>query len=115
MKLQHVTPESVGVPSQAVLDLLDEFYHQGVEMHGLMLLRHGQVYAEGHWAPYNAQTPHILFSFSKSLTSTAIGFAVQEGILSLEDKLVDLFPDKVPVNPSENLQACCVRDLLMMA
>ena len=92
MKLQHVTPESVGVPSQAVLDLLDEFYRQGVEMHGLMLLRHGQVYAEGHWAPYNAQTPHILFSFSKSLTSTAIGFAVQEGILSLEDKLVDLFP-----------------------
>lgn len=115
MKLQHVTPESVGVPSQAVLDLLDEFYRQGVEMHGLMLLRHGQVYAEGHWAPYNAQTPHILFSFSKSLTSTAIGFAVQEGILSLEDKLVDLFPDKVPENPSENLQACCVRDLLMMA
>ena len=43
MKLQHVTPESVGVPSQAVLDLLDEFYRQGVEMHGLMLLRHGQV------------------------------------------------------------------------
>lgn len=40
---------------------------------------------------------------------------MQEGILSLEDKLVDLFPDKVPVNPSENLQACCVRDLLMMA
>ena len=115
MKLQHVTPESVGVPSQAVLDLLDEFYRQGVEMHGLMLLRHGQVYAEGHWAPYNAQTPHILFSFSKSLTSTAIGFAVQEDILSLEDKLVDLFPDKVPENPSENLQACCVRDLLMMA
>ncbi len=86
MKLQHVTPESVGVPSQAVLDLLDEFYRQGVEMHGLMLLRHGQVYAEGHWAPYNAQTPHILFSFSKSLTSTAIGFAVQEGILSLEER-----------------------------
>lgn len=62
MKLQHVTPESVGVPSQAVLDLLDEFYRQGVEMHGLMLLRHGQVYAEGHWAPYNAQNaPHPLF------------------------------------------------------
>ena len=102
-----------GVLNCATLDLLDEFYRQGVEMHGLMLLRHGQVYAEGHWAPYNAQTPHILFSFSKSLTSTAIGFAVQEGILSLEDKLVDLFPDKVPENPSENLQACCVRDLLM--
>lgn len=114
MQLQHVTPESVGVPSQAVLDLMDQLYRYGVEMHGLMLLRHGKVYAEGHWAPYNAQTPHILFSFSKSLTSTAIGFAVQEGVLSLDDRLVDIFPDKLPENPSENLQKCQVRHLLMM-
>lgn len=114
MELPRVTPESVGVPSQAVMDLLDELYRYGIEMHGIMLLRHGKVYAEGHWAPYNAQTPHILFSFSKSLTSTAIGFAVQEGALSLDDYLVDIFPDKIPQEPSENLKKCQVRHLLMM-
>ena len=114
MEFQHVTPESVGVPSQAVLDLIDELYCYGIDMHGLMLLRHGKVYAQGFWKPYNPQTPHIMFSFSKSLTSTAIGFAVQEGIHSLDDKLCDIFPDKLPENPSENLKKCCVRHLLMM-
>ena len=114
MVLERATPEQVGISSQAVLDFLDQLYREGIEMHAFMLLRHGKVCAEGCWKPYNPQTPHIMFSFSKSLTSTAIGFAVQEGILSLDDRLVDLFPDKAPENPSENLQKCQVRHLLMM-
>ena len=114
MEFPRVSPESVGVPSQAVLDLLDELYRYGIEMHSFMLLRHGKVFAQGHWKPYNPQTPHAMFSFTKSLTSTAIGFAVQEGLLSLDDRLVDLFPDKIPEEPSENLQKCQVRHLLMM-
>ena len=86
MEFPRVSPESVGVPSQAVLDLLDELYRYGIEMHSFMLLRHGKVFAQGHWKPYNPQTPHAMFSFTKSLTSTAIGFAVQilgghEGLL----------------------------------
>ena len=114
MNFARVTPESVGIPSQAVQDMLDELYRQGIEMHAFMLLRHGKVCAEGSWAPYRPDTPHIMFSFSKSLTSTAIGFAVQEGILSLDDRLIDLFPEKSPADPSENLQKCRVRHLLMM-
>lgn len=114
MELERVTPESVGISSRAVLDLLDAWYREGVEMHSFMLLRHGKVCAEGSWAPYRADTQHIMFSFSKSLTSTAIGFAVQEGILSLDDKLVDIFPEKLPENPGENLQKATIRHLLMM-
>lgn len=114
MKFSRVTPESVGIPSGAVLDMLDELYRQGIEMHAFMLLRHGKVCAEGSWAPYRPDTPHIMFSFSKSLTSTAIGFAVQEGLLSLDDRLIDIFPEKAPAQPSENLKKCQVRHLLMM-
>ncbi len=114
MNLQHCTPESVGIPSAAVTAMLEELYAQGIEMHSFMLLRHGKVCAQGAWKPYAMDEPHIMFSFSKSLTSTAIGFAVQEGILSLDERLVDLFPDKVPESPSENLQKCQVRHLLMM-
>ena len=57
----------------------------------------------------------MMFSFTKALTSTAIGFACQEGALSLDDRLSELFPDKMPENPSENLLACTVRDLLTMS
>lgn len=114
MEFQRVTPESVGIPSQAIQDLLDEWYRRGIETHGFMLLRHGKVCAQGSWLPYRPGVPHIMFSFSKSLTSTAIGFAEQEGILSLDERLVNIFPDKAPANPSENLGKAAVRHLLMM-
>lgn len=114
MEFERVTPESVGIHSQAVVDMLDELYRYGIEMHSFMLLRHGKVCAEGAWKPYRPGVQHIMFSFSKSLTSTAIGFAQQEGILSLDEKLVDIFPDKIPENPSENLKKAEIRHLLMM-
>ena len=114
MNLQHCTPESVGIPSAAITAMLEELYAQGIEMHSFMLLRHGKVCAQGAWKPYAMDEPHIMFSFSKSLTSTAIGFARQEGLLSLDERLVDLFPDKIPENPSENLKKAEIRHLLMM-
>ena len=114
MEFQRVSPESVGVRSRAILDMLDQLYRDGIEMHGFMLLRHGKVCAEGTWAPYRPGVPHTMFSFTKSLTSTAIGFAVQEGLLSLEERLIDLFPEKAPREPSENLRKATVRHLLMM-
>lgn len=114
MKLDRVTPESVGIPSKKIENFLDDLTGAGVELHSFMLLRHGRVCAEGYARPYDAHTPHIMFSFSKSLTSTAIGFAEREGILSLEEKLVDIFPDRLPAQVSENLAACRVEDLLMM-
>ena len=84
-------------------------------MHGLMVLRHGKVCAEGWWAPYGPQYKHSMFSFSKTLTATAIGFAEQEGLLSLEEKLVDIFPDLCPDNPSENLRKADIFSLLTMS
>ncbi len=115
MEFKRVTPESVGIHSKGVLDFLEDVERRGVEMHGMMLLRHGKVCAEGWWKPYNPDSPHMMYSFTKSLTSTAIGFARQEGKIALEEKLCDIFPDKMPEGPSENLLACTVRDLLTMS
>lgn len=114
MVFEKVTPESVGIPSSAVMGLINQMKHDGVEMHSMMLLRHGKVYAQGWWAPYAPDLRHIMFSFSKSYTSTAVGFMEQEGMLSLEERLVDIFPEFIPENPSENLLKCNVSHLLMM-
>ena len=114
MVLKRVTPESVGIHSEGVLKFLDLIEARGVELHSMMLLRHGKVCAEGWWKPYNPQSPHMMFSFTKALTSTAIGFAWQEGVIRLEDKLSEILADKLPKNPSENLLSCTVWDLLTM-
>ncbi|MBO0887298.1 MAG: serine hydrolase, partial [Acidimicrobiales bacterium] len=74
-----------GVDAAGVLAFLDAIESAGFDLHSLMLVRHGHVVAEGWWAPYRADRVHLLYSLSKSFTSTAIGMAEAEGLLSIED------------------------------
>jgi CubicO group peptidase (beta-lactamase class C family) len=90
--LPRSTPASQQVDPAAILGFLDAMDdHPGVEMHSLMVLRHGQVVAEGWWAPYSAERPQLLYSLSKSFTSTAAAFAQAEGLLGLDDTVVSHF------------------------
>src|SRR3954466_9603960 len=112
--LPRSTPEAQGVASTALLQFVDALDHND-GMHSVMVLRHGHVIAEGWWAPYDAAHNHILYSLSKSFTSTAVGFAVAEGKLSIDDEVLKFFPDDAPTNSSANLKAMRVRDLLIMS
>lgn len=114
-KLARSTPESQGVSASGILDFLDAISHEKFELHSFMMLRHGQVIAEGWWDPYGPDLVHTMYSMSKSFTSTAVGFAVAEGKLSVEDKVVSFFPKDLPDQISENLAAMRVKDLLTMS
>ncbi len=113
--LPRSTPESQGIASQAILQFIDKADREADSLHSFMLVRHGHVVAEGWWTPYDAKSKHELYSLSKSFTSTAVGLAVAEGKLSVEDRVVSFFPDDVPSDASENLKAMRVRDLLTMS
>jgi CubicO group peptidase (beta-lactamase class C family) len=80
-----------------------------------MLLRHGYVISEGWWAPYSAEKPHSLFSLSKSFTSTAIGLAVEEDLLTVDDFVISYFPEDTPKEVSENLAKLRIKHLLSMS
>src|SRR5215831_21369772 len=71
--LPRSTPERQGISSADILDFVDTADKQIDMMNSFMFVRHGYVVAEGWWAPYDAATPHILYSLSKSFTSTAVG------------------------------------------
>ena len=113
--LPRATPESQGISSAGIQGIIDEQDAKNYGMHSLMILRHGKVVAEGWWAPYAANETHQLFSLSKSFTSTAIGLLQAEGRLNIHDKLVSFFPDDLPAEPSDNLKAMRLRDVLMMS
>ncbi len=98
-----------------MLAFLDAAASARLDLHSLMLVRHGHVVAEGWWAPYRADLVHLLYSLSKSFTSTAIGMAEAEGLLSIDDPVVSFFPDKVPVGASPYVTGMKVRHLLAMA
>lgn len=112
---EMVSPESVGIRRKGIEDFLDSAEKNGLELHRFMILRHGKCVAKITWEPYREDDLHPLFSFSKSLTATAIAFARQEGILSLDEKLVDIFPEDIPDDPSENMKECSLHHLLCMS
>jgi CubicO group peptidase (beta-lactamase class C family) len=107
-------PYEVGVDAQAILNTLERLEAADLGLHGFILVRHGKVFSKGWYAPYGAQRRHMLFSLTKSFTSTAVGFGVQEGLLTLEDKVVDFFPEKLPFRPCENMEKMRVKHLLNM-
>src|SRR5437764_4919623 len=113
--LPRSTPEAQGVSSAGVLAFVEAADTQIDSMNSFMLLRHGHVVADGWWAPYNAKSPHSLYSLSKSFTSTAVGLAIAEGKLSLDDEVLKFFPDDAPSSPSANLKSMRVSDLLRMS
>ncbi|HTJ69775.1 MAG TPA: serine hydrolase domain-containing protein [Actinospica sp.] len=112
--LPRSTPSAEGVSSRALVALLDRLEERSVECHSIMVVRHGRVVAEGWWAPYSAERPHLLYSLTKSFTSTAVGLAITDGLLSLDDRVVDVLPDRVPADVSEQGKRITVHHLLSM-
>lgn len=112
--LPRSTPEAEGISSTAILDFVAAAEEQLERLHSLMVVRHGRVVAEGWWHPYAAEHPHLMFSVSKSFTSTAVGLAIDEGRLTLDDRVVDLLPDDLPAQIDPHLAALTVRHLLTM-
>ena len=114
-RLPRSTPESQGVSSKGVQAFVESADRDIDVMNSFLLVRHGRVVAEGWWAPYAPESRHSLYSLSKSFTSTAVGLAVAEGKLSVDDPVTRFFPEETPAQPTNNLKAMRVRDLLRMS
>ncbi len=113
-RLPRSAPEQQGISSSALAAFV-EAADRIDAMDSFMLVRHGHVVAEAWWSPFDADTPHILYSLSKSFTSTAVGLAIGEGKLSLDDPVLKFFPHEAPAKPSANLRSMRVHDLLRMS
>ncbi len=113
--LPRSTPEAEGVSSEQILQFIEAVEGSKNELHSFMFLRHGKVIAEGWWNPYRADLKHTMYSTSKSFTSTAVGFAVNEKLLSVNDKVISFFPDQLPDSISPYLAQLEVKDLLTMS
>lgn len=111
--LPRSTPEEQGVPSSAVLGLVRRWEEAGLEPHSLAVVRHGHVVAEGWWAPYHRGGLQQVYSVSKTFTACAVGFAVDEGLLRLDERVVDVFPDAAR-SAGPRARRLTVHDLLAM-
>ncbi|MGW0916117.1 serine hydrolase domain-containing protein [Streptomyces sp. NPDC002784] len=109
-------PASQGVDASGVHAFLDALESDPeIEPHSLMIMRHGSLVASGWWAPYSAGRPHLLYSLSKSFTSTAAGFAVAEGLLDLDTPVLSYFPEFDADVTDPRSRAMLVRHVASMA
>lgn len=113
--LKRSTPEEQGIPSSAILEFIEAVEQSEQELHSFMLLKNDAVVAEGWWSPYGQDIPHLMFSLSKSFTSTAVGMAIDDGLFSVDDTVLSFFPDEAPDHVSDYLASMRVKHLLTMA
>ena len=100
--LPRSTPEAQGISSKSIgefVEAVDKIH----TLHSFMIVRHGHVIAEGWWKPEAADKPHVLWSLSKSFNSTAVGLAIAEGKMSLDDPVLMCFRGDAPADASETL------------
>ena len=111
---EKITPEQAGISSACVEKFISKIESRGAIMHSLLLVRHGKVFAEHYWAPFNENSLQRMYSQTKSYAAMGIGLLVDEGKLSLDDKIADLFPEKIDSEIPTHLAELTVRNMLTM-
>ena len=106
------SPEETGIPSRAILHVIERLERDCIPMHSILIARHGKMVFEGYYAPYTRKTLHRMFSVTKSFVSLAVGCLEKEGRISLDDKICRYFPEYLPENVHPRLAAMTIRHML---
>lgn len=108
------TPESVGISSRQVLKYLKMINAHSLFSHSVLIARGDRLICEAYWKPFERGTKHRMYSQTKSYVGIAVRLLADEGKISLDDKIISYFPDKLPETVHPYLEAMRIRDMLMM-
>ncbi len=117
-QLERISPECAGISSGQVETCIRRLMHGRTNMNGFMAARNGKVFAETWWHPYGPRLVHSNHSFGKSYTATAIGIALKEKKLSLEERMVDLFSGEIAergIHVTDFMRRVTIRHVLTMS
>ena len=115
-ELPRSTPEEQGVPSKALVALFDSLHALPLtDMHAVVVMRHGKVIGEMYPKPYAPEYRHTMYSCSKTFVGIAVGLAIEDNRLRLDDRVAAIFPELLPDSISKDLADMTVRHLLTMA
>lgn len=111
---EKVLPEDVGISSERVLKFFQLLDERGLYMHSVIMAKGNKIFTEAYWKPFNADTLHRMYSTTKSYVGIAISQLAAEGIISLDDKIIDYFPESQPEIIHEFFKMQTIRNMLMM-
>ena len=112
---EYTTPEKVGISSASIEKYIRELERRRLSTHNMIIMRGDKIVFENYWKPFDKEFPHRMYSVSKSVVSLAVGFAIDEGYLSLDDRIENLLPVEMSLQTDENMRNLTVRDMLIMS
>lgn len=120
MTVHYATPESCGVSSAHIEEYIRRLEQYHLAMHDILIARGNNILTEIYYPPFEAGRPHRLYSVTKSFVAIAVGFALQDGLLSLDDPMSKFFQKELAAQGNENnrpigLHMQTVRNMLMMS
>jgi len=111
---EKTSPESVGISSAAVLDYIRMLDETRMHTHGIIMLKGDKIIAEAHYKPFSENFLHRMYSVSKTFVAMAVGVAVTEGLIRMDDVISDYFPEFRSDTHDDLYEECTVRDMLSM-
>lgn len=110
-----IKPESIGIPSEAIIKFIDQLEGNDVNIHSFLMAKDNKIFAEAYWKPFNENFQHRMYSIGKSFTSIAIGLLQEEGKLNINDYICNYFSDKLPKEGvHEYIKQMTIKDMLTM-
>jgi CubicO group peptidase (beta-lactamase class C family) len=106
------TPEEQGFDSGKLTEGLQTIQRSGLD--SLLLIRNGYVVLDAYIYPYDHTIPHKLASVTKSIITTLIGIAVDQGKIQLDQPVVSFFPNRAIANLDGRKERITVRHLVSM-
>lgn len=108
------TPEAAGVPSSVVKKFFENYDKYAFSTHAILMARGNKLFAEKYYKPFDENFLHRMYSISKSFVSLAVGFCIEDGLLSLQDKFMKFFPECKEYE-CDNLNEVTIEDMLTMS
>lgn len=112
---QTTTPEAQGIDSDKLAAMLLAIREHEIPIHSLLLIRNGRIVTDATFYPYDGRTIHDMASVTKSVMTTLIGIAADQGKLDLDAPLVSFFPGREIANRDAAKEGITVRHLTAMA
>ncbi|MBR2342758.1 MAG: serine hydrolase [Clostridia bacterium] len=112
---EKITPEAAGIRSDAIARIIERINKRNIPIHSLLMMRGDKIFGEFYWEPYHKDYPHRMYSATKSYTALAIGLLADDGKLSLDDKIAELFTEKIHSELSPFIDGLTVREMLTMS
>lgn len=111
---EKITPEQAGISSEAVTNFIKKLEKRGATMHSFLFAKGDKIFAEAYWKPFHKEFCHRQYSQTKSFVGIAVGLLEEEGKLSLDDNIIDYFPEKIDGKIQFYLRKQTIREMLMM-